>query len=711
MGWGGVGTRTYFFTTIMIMSGNGHFQHLGEKGPVTDRRKPNTTGADFTVTRINDILLAWYDRLGIQEKARYYIPVNCMRFTPTAFEQASTATAVGADLMTQPPPDTNDRPMVVTELRSENMEGVLKFVMPRGEKSGSVLSINVCDRAKTGVREMASKVVVNQLALEFLCGNKRDQKEAQVEETRTAMVVSPVFPPGAAVEFKKRSRQQFQDVMHDSNTGRHRPLESTESVTNFLVYTHKTAAFYVGLINRLQTMPCEINQTASAFLEWGTFYLRHYGEGVMDQTVRENFSRIVQGYTTRTLVWFVWLKAIIRLSRVAQGTRPRHVYKDLLLDMAADALPVTGVPVMLTCMMTRSVHMGALLMTMLMADSMLVPVVSWENLNRFFTDDEPPTETGTYMDAYNMIKEWVQRCLAENRFCPADEGEYNAEHNVSCYITDKGTATLGQSPDGDGFLRFAPDFPQGGGGNRGGGSSTQHQQQENSGLYTRIAGRIQKMHGAHLFQLCHMGPERCVYMYAMMWLASHFVPDFRGLGSPHAFCSEKHLRKLGLLRHLPGVKDHTDHKSPKFAREVEFMAEGQVKSVAMGVNMWSLLCIVSLTGEILVHPTVSDRFAKGLVEQILRKAPPGATPGNMCPTRLFDQSTKPIRMFISDKERPAHFLRPTDSSFPTRGTLTLARGVEQFLPEDLLPCPAIPMVASMLGCKIEQVPASAVKVR
>jgi len=703
-------TWTYFFITMMIMSGNGHFEMNGLKGPVTDRRKPNTTGADFTVARVNDIITTLYDILGIPEKLRFYLPLNCTRFTKTSWEQMSFATATGSDLLTQPPSDLTDRPITVTELRQDSMEPVIVSVLPRGERPADSLALNICDRNKTGIKELASKRKVDQPNVEIICTNTPDLDDTGKELTKSAIVVSPTFVPGSALERKKRSRQQFQDVARDVTSGRHCELEDPKTVAHFLCYSHITAAFYCGLINRFRSVPCEINQTVVAVIEWATFYLQHYGEGVMDQTVRENISRMVQGYITRTLGWFVWLKTISNLSRAKNLLKKEVTIQNLLLDLHADALPIVAVPVMLTCLMSRAVHMGSLLMTMLIAKELSVPIISWEGLNQFFNSEQPPSEPGAYMDEYNMIRAWIGGCIEARRFCPAEEGDYDIHHNVSCYITDEGRESLGPLHETSGFMRFS--VPGGGGGtqNSARGGAAQAPSGDDNLLFQKMATRIQKQHGMHLFKLCHMGPERCVYMYALMSLATKFLPDFRGLGSPHTFCSAKHMRMMGFAAFLPGLKDHTDDDAPPFARQVVFKERDQPKSIALGVNPWSILSIVSLARRIIVHPSASDEFADGLVTQILAKSPPGCTPGNICPTSFYNSNTEPVRMFIPDRNRPAHFLRPDDNIFPSTGLVVLAKGVEQFLPEDLLHCPAIPMIAKTLSCKIHQVPAAAVKV-
>ncbi len=88
----------------MIVSGNGHLAKNGLKGPVADRRTPNNTGADLTVARVNDIITTLYDKLGIPEELRFYLTLNCTRFTKTSWEQMSFAKPQGLIYSLSPRP-------------------------------------------------------------------------------------------------------------------------------------------------------------------------------------------------------------------------------------------------------------------------------------------------------------------------------------------------------------------------------------------------------------------------------------------------------------------------------------------------------------------------------------------------------------------------------------------------------------------------------
>lgn len=669
---------------------------MGEKGPVPDRRKPNNLGADYAVNRCGDLANGLYEIIGVPDKDRTLLMMKIPRFTKTAWEQVTTATASGNEIMTQPTSELNDRPMAITELRGgDSLEPIIMQVAPRNDEQTQGMALNCCDKNKNGVYQLAEKMKIQQASVELICTNTADINEAQAEHTKTLMVVSPVIPPGSGVQCNKRSRREFQDIGRDINTGRHRELDDKESVVYFLQYSHVFASLYAGLINRGRGMPYEINQPTAALVEWATFYLQQYSEGVMNPIVRESFSRMVQGYTTRGIAWFTWIKTIDHLSMAKDLEHKEETVKLLLMDLFADALPIVGVPPMLTCLMSRAVDMSALLMTMVIAEDFGVPVISWKGLNSFFNDEHPPTEEGLLMDEYVLIRKFFVDCLQNKRFCPGNEdGSWDQNHNISCYITGEGKDGLAPLHDNNGLWRFSYNKDKSG---------------DDSMLFNKMANRFQKTRGRDMFKVCHMGPERVCYKLAFEGLLK-YTPDFRGMASHHTYCSEKHFKKMELLQYLPGLTDYTDVETPPFARHVLFKEGDQIKSEALGVNPWSLLTIVSLVGEILIHPRASDLFAMGLVTQVLARAPPGCTAGGICATRMFDSNSKPMRLFIPEDNTTQHFLRPDDDTFVSTGVLPLARAMGQYLPEDILHSTTLFQMATTLKCGLLEVPASAIKV-
>jgi hypothetical protein len=232
-----------------------------------------------------------------------------------------------------------------------------------------------------------------------------------------------------------------------------------------------------------------------------------------------------------------------------------------------------------------------------------------------------------------------------------------------------------------------------------------------------------------------MGPEVATYRLALVYLAERFAPDFRGLMSSKMFYSSKHLACLGLERRASGMMNYLEPAHPAFAKQfnirfffhiLDFLfmlacsdtllvfltgkrtrEQQQIQSQAIGVNVWSLLTVVSLIGSTDIHPDVSNGFANNLVQTILSHAPSATTPGNVCPTPRFDHSTTATRLFIPDVPRPKHFLRPDEPSFVKNGVLPIAKACGRFLPEDMLHVSQLSAIHKLLHCDIMEVPANA----
>jgi hypothetical protein len=343
--------------------------------------------------------------------------------------------------------------------------------------------------------------------------------------------------------------------------------------------------------------------------------------------------------------------------------------------------------------------MGSLLMIATMARFLNVPLIEWKHLNRFFEDSRKPSDDQeqdrAYLEDYNAIKAFVQGCLENNQFCPPDEGQFDAGNNICCYITSPGTWDHTPATKTS-IMRYIPG-----------------RKDEDGDLASRLAERIFSQHGRHLVSQCHMGPERHVYMYALRFLLERFAPDLRGLISHRMYCSRQHLQGLELLRLADGMQDYEESDAQPFARQFNFRVGNETRSSAIGLNIWSLLVVVSLMEGTEVHPNVSNTFSNNFMTHLLEFAPPGSTPGNICPVRCFHvHSTAPIKLFVSDKNRPTHFWRPEDASFVLTGTLPIAQAMGVWMPEDLLPNPSLWDIATRdLFCSVMEVPATACTVK
>ena len=685
-------TWTFFFATILVMSGNGHFQIHTKEGVVMDTRKPNTTGLDFLIARLTELWTALYKNTNIPVSERLNVLLNCARFTPTAWENIVTATATNGAIVALPEKSLTDRPIAIPELRANSLEAIIQHVCNRGE-GANTMSLNSCDMNKTGARTLAEKFKIDNAGICIMASNVGDDTKKQAEESFSLGLVNPAMPPGSGPAPQRKRRCKFNDVSKDIHTGRNQPMDE-EKYAYFIAYTHNFAGLF-GLINRLGALPFEINITVSEFHGWACFYLQQFAGGVMNKAVLDSFDRMKQGYLSRGLVLSIHLKTINALCRTTCGEE--ETAKNLLLDLHVHPIPGISIPSVLCCMMSRAVNMAALLMTAVMAQHLAVPVISWKSIKRFFEDDVAPNEDGAYMEDFKEIHDFVKDCIQKGRFCAEEDGPVDFETNISCYITGDGNVDYTPTNIKKGLMRFP--------------FSGKEKSEEDNDVFYRAALKISDEFGSVLHRTCHMGKETSSIKCALIQMASHFTPDFRGILSSSTFHSRKHLAKLGLLAHMPGMKDYDLDEPPVFGRQCTFKVGNEIRSVGVGLNIWYLLITVSLMRDTALHPDASNIFSRSLVEEVLSNAPAASTPGGISPIRNFQlHSVQVEHLYTPEENRPEHFLRPVDVSFLTSGVLSVARGHKQFLVEDKMHCSFLDSLAAMLCCDILEVPAIAVKV-
>ena len=681
-------TWTFFYVTVLVMAGNGHFSTHTPDGPVPDRKKPNTTGMDFTLARLCDIWDALYERYMIPKKDRHHQFQNCMRFTPTSWENLVCATVVGGRLVTVPPSDSNFQIMSITENR-DAVKPLIQMGPPRGEE-GKVRTYNSAEQAdKTRVTTVKQKLYNNNIAV--ISSNLTSRNKDDSEEGRTLDAVCAIIPPGIGPPVLKKRRINFADSDSTSNNARHQTLENKDAVVNCLAFPINFASIFFGLNNHIGAQTIECSKVSLAFYDWLMYYLKKLLGGGMDTLAVEGFSRMKEGYKSRGVVLSVLLKAINAMSL---GKPVDETIKQVWWDIHSDGLPIVMIPSVGCTLLYRAVHMGSLLMIATMAQGLGVPCIEWKNLNRFFEDPRKPAADEAdllYVAEYQAIKAFVSGCLANNQFCPGNEGQFCTSSNIVPYITSAGTQEHTPASKTS-IMRYTPG-----------------RKDEESDLTIRLAERIFSQHGRHLFAQCHMGPERHVYMYALRFLIERFAPDLRGLISHKMFNSRDHMQGLELLGMANGMQNYEESDVPPFAKAFHFRVGNETRSSCIGVNIWFTLAVVSLMEGTEVHPNVSNTLSNSVMRHVLAFAPAGCTPGDIMPVRCFNvHTTAPVKLFISDKDRPKHFWRPEDASFVLTGALPVAQANGRWMPEDLLPNPSILDVAIRdLFCDLMEVPSTA----
>jgi hypothetical protein len=673
------------------MSGNGHFQCQTPDGPVPCRVKPNTTGMDYLLARLTDLWNTMYEKLMIPPKDRHNLILNCMRFTATVWENLVTAQAAAGRLVAVPPSDANFQAMSLTEIR-DSLKSLILYGPPRGEEVGQTCSFNSQEIESTRTRVASRKRKMGNNNIVVLCSNVGSKNNEQKEEGNTIDTVCAVLPPGVPPPTTRRIRTEFNDMDVNVNTARHQPLENKDEVVNCIAYTCNFAGLYVGLLNHIGAFSTEVNPVVSAFYDWGCYYIKQFVSSSMDTFVRDNFSRMREGYKSRAIVLSLWLKTINALS-LGKSTRQEAI-QHIWTDIHTDALPLVNVPLVFCNLLYRGVHMASLLMASVFSDHLKCPVVSFKNLNTFFDMEHPPVleemEPGMRAD-YLQILEFVRLCFVNNRFCPVEDAPPCTLSNISCYITGDGTADHVPPNPKNSLLRVLPGKDK----------------DETHDISYKVALRVAAQYGETLFGQCHMGPEVSVYRLALGHLVERFSPDFRGLMSPKLFYTRQHMIALGLDRGAPGMVDYLESAHPPFAKQFNFRMRDMLQSQAIGVNIWSLLTVMSLIGSTDLHPDVSNCFSNNLIEAILAHSPAAATPGDICPTPRFDHSASACKLYIQSNDRPKHFLRPNEPSFVLNGTLPIAKASGRFAPEDMLHNSQLSALPKQLHCDIMEVPANA----
>lgn len=117
-------------------------------------------------------------------------------------------------------------------------------------------------------------------------------------------------------------------------------------------------------------------------------------------------------------------------------------------------------------------------------------------------------------------------------------------------------------------------------------------------ITTKVAQRIESKVGRQLVTIMQMGPGFYPYKYALIKLLNEFKPDFRGLRCPREmYFSKKHFQVLGILQLATGMADYDDPDPMACAKTANFKAgPNDIRSNAVGLNLWSALGLVSLMG-------------------------------------------------------------------------------------------------------------------
>lgn len=677
-------TWARFFMTVVVMAGYGHYEITDKNGIHKDARKPNTTGFNYAEKRVCDIMDLLFEKVNMDQVEKFLTLVDATRWTRVAYEAAAYGTVSDGLLLAVPSKMVSDLFLVASEIRGDEQLLPLIHAISRGEEPSFTISMNTCEAEKKGVRKDAIKRKMGQICLCAMTGNQQDGTDKEIEYRQTLTCVSDADCPGAPKCVLKRKPDGSMVHMETNGNGmQHSEIKDRERICNFFPMSNLFCSVH-ALVNRLGILPVEINPVVLSVYEWFCTYIKYIAGGMMDDVVARNFSRMVSGYKSRAVAHASWVNTLVHMATC----KPREeVIRDMLLDQFFHALPITAIYSALHPMLARSVSMPSLVVSSIAAQHFALPVLTWAGFKDFIESDVVPVEGESLRD-YRLIRDFLQQCIGANMFCPEDSSPFSLESNISCFITSPGTEDFSVVNAKTSIFRVRNAkmlFP------------------DPESIFVEVARRIKALLGDELMRQFHMGPETSIYQNAVAYVCQKFSMDFRTLLGPNLYFGRRHMQKLGLLHHVPGILDYDEVDSPSFARQFLFnnQANNEVKSAAVGFNVWSLLALSALLYGFEKHPHVSHRFAQNFLKVLISCAPVGCLPGNCtnCPSFSVESVTTEY-IVVSEKDRPLHFLRPIDYGFNDTGVMTLCPAIDQFLPEDMLHCSFLSSIARFYCCDI-----------
>jgi hypothetical protein len=375
-----------YFQCIMQMSGNGHYSISQKEGVIPDRRKPNSTGADFTLEKITDLFQMQLDRLGLTERENLQAPHTLSGFTDASITMVLNATVQDGILISTPPPSTQFQDYWMTEIRGNNMRlgPMIKEVLPRNNKCSKRM-FNTGDPEKTNMRKIQNKTCVARCQVGVMASNLPVTTKEGGEEYKTATTVTHVMPPGSEHYHKRRRIGPINNQSSSSTSGRQVRQGDTEAVVNIIPFSHTWTCAIPMLMNYYGVMPINIADTTLAFLDWVMFLVKDSADGVIGKDIMESFNRMKNGYEARQVGKSLWTKCIMHLST---SDSEEEAMCKVMQTSYANVMPIHDSVCAVHSFLSRSIHMGALMMVACIVAHLEVPIIPLEDLKHFFDTSE-----------------------------------------------------------------------------------------------------------------------------------------------------------------------------------------------------------------------------------------------------------------------------------------------------------------------------------
>ena len=643
---------------------------------------PNSAGKDFTCNKITNLFTIFCQKYGVHDSMQGLTVIK--RFTPVAMESFTTLQMSQGKIVGIPDEELNMLFYIMTEARSaSDLHTLITVVYRRGEQQRDC-SITTGEDSKKN-RHAVTKVQVSPVMLCTRCGNKKPESNAENEQVNTISAVVAMLECGSRIYVPGMQEGEFGDVETDINEARSSPFEGdTERYAKeMLAGTHLHCTTWLGIPNFVHTFGAEINPVVLSVIDWMFFYSQRHMDSLLHPLCRgNNWLRLRRVYESRAVAFTAWVKMFQFLTDCRD--RPRAIQR-AMCSFQADALALTDVVGMVWSFLRRTLHWGPILYASCFIRECNMPLVPIAALTELLKMDQPPA-AGPLREWYDRVVHWLVDCVAEHRFCPADEMTYSGDYCE--YISSAGL------PDGSveisGVLRV--------------NQSTNAWKDVPASLAEALWGAF----GEELHHGCSVTKESMVC--ALEDMLSDFSVELQKLFGVNMFDMPRHWDFFGLRDRLNWRCKDRNGKHPFMVKACWPKGPGETASIGGGLHVIQLLMLGSLLGDVsALHPKMISGLCMSLLRQLLSYAPAGVVPGNFCELRTFDCYTGNLVPFVLEEGhmRTESFIRPCDLAFAEKGDLTFCKNVGNFAVEDVLHMGPLCELALRIGCKVYEIPATA----
>lgn len=653
---------------------------------------PNSAGKDFTADKITELFTNFCQKYGVHDSVQGLMVIK--RFTPVAMEGATTIQISKGQIVGTPDETLNMSFLVITESRGDAVSAqntLIQSVYKRGGHQNDC-SITTGEDSKDKTRHTVSKIEVSPVMLCTRCGNRKIDSVEADEQMDTIAAVLPLIESGSTVHVPGTSEGQFGDVQTSANEARSAPWEGdTERYAKeMLAGTHIHCTTWIGMPNFISTFPGEINAAVLSAVDWMLFFVqKHLNCMLHPKCQGNNWLRLRRVYESRAVAFTAWCKMTQYLTDCRD--RETAIYR-AACSFQCDALALTDVGGMVWSLLRRSLHWGPVLYTACFIRESGMPIVPVQVLVQLLGMEGSPPRDGPLKVWHSRIVNWLSDCVAQNRFCPADQTVYSGDFCE--YVSSAGLSD--GTIETPGVLRVASN------------SNLWKTQSDRHLAQAAMAKALWEIYGSELYHSCALSEDSM--QCAIDDMLGEFAVEIQKLLGVNLFDMERHLRFFGLEGKLDFQCRGRNDKHPYMIKSVWQRDGREVCSIGAGIHVMQLLVLGSFVGDVeALHPKIINDLCCNLIRHILLYAPAGMVPGNFVELRSFDCYSGKLETLALDEAHATteSFLRPYDVSFAETGHISYCKNICGFAPEDVLHMGGMCEIARRVGCKVYDIPSNA----